>query len=199
MFLFDGSSSIKPQANCLRCKQFVKDIILKFNISLTESHVGVVQYASNADIVFGLNKYSSNAEVNQAIDDFRQKRGSTNMNEALTVVKDQAFGAVPARPNVSRILIVMTDGPISEDLKPLSLELQKNVTVFALGIGQNYNPTKLNDMASDPNGNHAYKTGFLQLSSVATLIRDKACPGDFAYRDKDRKKERNHAPINSLL
>lgn len=181
MFLIDGSSSIKPLENFLRCKDFVKDIVEIFNISLTESHIGVVQFASRAKIEFGLNKYYSKADVNNAIDAIRQERGSTNINVALMAVKDEVFGAVDPRPKVPRILIVMTDGHTDENLKPLSLELQKRATVFAIGIGNDYSTTQLRDMASDPKEKHAYVTGFPQLTTIAKLIRNNACPGNANY------------------
>lgn len=172
----DGSSSILTNEFEL-CKKFVKDVIAYFTISKEGTHVGAAQFADYPAPIFGLDKYFSNDQVYQAIDSVIKTRGGTFLGDALAYVDESVFGAVQPRPGVPRILIVMTDGKSEDELTIPVEALQKHATIFALGIGDSVKTSELNLMASDPDSEHAFKTGFSQLSNVVDVIGRKACPG----------------------
>lgn len=177
VFLIDGSSSIDA-ADFELCKKFVKDVTKHFTISIEDSHVGAVQFADGPKLMFGLEKYFSNEDVYKAIDGIQKLRGGTFLGEALGFVYDNVFGAVDPRPDIPQILIVMTDGMAEDDLViPVNSLKEAQVTIFALGIGDKVKTEELNLMASDPDSDHAFKTGFDQLTNIVNVISQKACPG----------------------
>lgn len=129
--------------------------------------------------MFGLNQYVSNEDTYKAIDNIEKLRGGTFLGEALAFVDENVFGAVEPRRDIPQILIVMTDGRAEDDLvMPVSSLKEAEVTIFALGIGDNVKTEELNLMASDPDSEHAFKTGFAQLSNIVDVIGQKACPGN---------------------
>lgn len=155
-------------------------MVAHYDISQAGSHVGVAQFANRAELLFGLDKYTSKDLVDKAIDAMEKLRGGTYIGRGLDLVKDRLFGAVPGRPSVHRILLVMTDGESEngDDLTTPSKALQaQGVTIFSLGIGDKVNEQQLKTIASDPDEDHVFKTGFNQLLQVVELIEAKACPG----------------------
>jgi len=178
VFLIDGSTSIrKPDFS--KVLSFVNRLASRFTVSRSESHVGVAQFSTQADTEFTLLEHYSNTEVEKAVDDIRQRKGSTKLISGLTEVKENIFGKSPVRPNVPRVLVVMTDGATGENLTPLSTELQRSgINMFSVGIGDEVNNSQLEQMASEPKSEHMFKTGFDQLQLAADVIARKACPGN---------------------
>ena len=52
-----------------------------------------------------------------------------------------------------------------------------NITVFAIGIGRNYDMGQLTEIASKPDVKYALTADFNRLNDLYTSIRDDACRG----------------------
>ena len=73
---------------------------------------------------------------------------------------------------------VITDGKSKDDVKGPSQELRDSgVTVFSVGIGNNYDNQELQEMATDPDSQHVFKADFNALKSIVNTIVDMACKG----------------------
>lgn len=178
-FLIDGSTSIETSGagNFDRCKNFVKDMISNFDISQSGTHVGVVQFASRSFVNFTFNEYYDKASIVKAIDDIPMLYGGTNLGKALTTTRTDLFD-VGSRSSVPRILIVMSDGASEDAVDGPSKALRdEGIIIFSLGIGNNINKQELNTIATDPDSDHVFTSGFNELNSVVSLIEQKACPG----------------------
>lgn len=178
-FLIDGSTSIETAGagNFVRCKNFVKEMISNFDISQSGTHIGVAQFASHVFVNFTFNEYYDKASIDKAIDDIPMLYGGTNVGKALTTIRTDLFDA-GSRSSVPRILIVMSDGE-SEDAvdEPSKALRDQGITIFSLGIGNKINKQQLNIIATDPDSDHVFTSGFNELSSVVSSIEQKACPG----------------------
>lgn len=117
--LIDGSQSIDYFAvgNFRRCLQFVKNFVSGFNIAKEGTHVGIVVFSKNAEIIFGFEKYFSVQTVLTAIDSIKYPRSGTHTGKALDVVRTKLLDA-SARQGVPNILLVMTDGASQVSLRP---------------------------------------------------------------------------------
>ncbi|KAK3726333.1 hypothetical protein QZH41_008963, partial [Actinostola sp. cb2023] len=179
--LVDGSGSISEN-NFKKCKKFVKDMAKSFEISESGTHVGIVLFSSIPTVVFNFKKYYDVASIEKAIDGMVQPKRKTHIGSALEMTKSDLFDA-SSRPSVRRILIVMTDG-ISQDNATNAARAVRDigVTIFTLGIGTKYWIKELNEIATDPDEDHVFTSGFDELDKMAELIKDKACKVHFVSR-----------------
>lgn len=109
--LLDGSGSIDFQSpgNFEKCKTFLKNLVSSFNVAKDGTHVGLVVFSSNADIIFSFEKYLDANSMMAAIDKIQYPEQGTYTGKALDLVRTGLF-EVSARQGVRDILIVMTDG-----------------------------------------------------------------------------------------
>ena len=148
-----------------------------FTVATDKTHVGLVLFSSNAQLVFDFNKYFDLVSIDSAIDSISYPNGGTYTGKALTFTQSSLF-ASSARPGKPHLLIVLTDGastdPVTQPAKALR---DSGVTIYSLGIGKNFNSNQLNDMASDPDSDHVFTADFTQLDSVVQQIKNQACKG----------------------
>jgi len=113
-----------------------------------------------------------------AIDKAPYLKGGTLTGKALNFVKVELFDKT-GRPGVPKVLIVMTDGKSTDDvIKPAKMLSDANITVFAIGIGRNYDMQQLQQIASKPEIKYALTSDFNRLKDLYTSIRDDACRGE---------------------
>ena len=113
----------------------------------------------------------------QAIDNAPYLKGGTLTGKALTFAKAELFDKT-GREGVPKVLIVMTDGKSTDDVvKPATQLSNANITVYAIGVGRNYDMTQLKQIASKPDWKYALVSDFNGLNNLYTSIRDDACRG----------------------
>ena len=74
-FALDGSNSIDANEYRLT-KDFVKDIVRMFSISQTGTHVGLLEYATRADIKVRFKDFSDTDELLEHVEDLKQSSGA---------------------------------------------------------------------------------------------------------------------------
>ena len=103
--------------------------------------------------------------------------GVTDIGTGLELVKTELFDASP-RQEVPRILIVVTSGKSSKDvLAPSKALRDAGVTVFCVGVGNNFNQTELDEMATDNITSHVFSADVTQMGLVVKAIKGKVCQG----------------------
>lgn len=115
--------------------------------------------------------------MTKAIEEAPYLKGGTLTAKALTFVKTELFDKT-GRQDVPQVLIVMTDGRSTDKVTLPATELHNaNITVFAIGIGRNYDMAQLKEIASKPDVKYALVSDFNRLNDLYASIRDDACRG----------------------
>ena len=149
VIVLDASGSIGP-GNFVTMKDFVNNIISKFEIGADKTRVGVIRYASSASIVIPLGSINNDLLLNTSIANIVYTGGLTATYLALNLL-DTAFSNARTSQGVPRVAIVFTDGKSNSP----SLTIQAaqavhstGIVVYSFGIGSGIDINELNAVAS---------------------------------------------------
>uniref|UniRef100_A0A8D0CFC3 Collagen alpha-1(XII) chain n=2 Tax=Salvator merianae TaxID=96440 RepID=A0A8D0CFC3_SALMN len=156
VFLVDGSYSIGI-ANFVKVRAFLEVLAKSFEISPEKVQISLVQYSRDPYTEFALNKYNKMEDIIQAINTFPYRGGSTNTGKAMTYVREKVLVASRgARPNVPRVMILITDGKSSDAFRDPAIKLRNSdVEIFAVGVKDAVR-TELEAIATPPAETHVY-------------------------------------------
>ncbi|XP_061479123.1 collagen alpha-1(XII) chain isoform X1 [Rhineura floridana] len=156
VFLVDGSYSIGI-GNFVKVRAFLEVLVKSFEISPEKVQISLVQYSRDPHTEFTLNKYNQIEDVLQAIHTFPYRGGSTNTGKAMTFVREKVFvQSRGARPNVPRVMILITDGKSSDAFKDPAIKLRNSdVEIFTVGVKDAVR-TELEAIATPPAETHVY-------------------------------------------
>ncbi|KFM65594.1 Sushi, von Willebrand factor type A, EGF and pentraxin domain-containing protein 1, partial [Stegodyphus mimosarum] len=170
VFLLDRSGSIGA-ANFEEEKGFVESFLTHIVVDVNATRVAVISYSDTAErhIDF-LREPKSKCFLSQELQDVVFKNsGATNTAAAI---EEAALVFENARPNVNKVIILITDGFSNKggDPVPHAVKLkQKGVQIFAFGIGR-FLKTELQSLATSPN--HAFSSSdFKEFKRLARKIR----------------------------
>ncbi|KAK2909653.1 collagen alpha-6(VI) chain-like isoform X2 [Channa argus] len=173
IFLIDSSGSIYPQ-DYTKMKEFMKAVISKSNIGNKEVHVGVLQFSTDRDLVFRLNRYYSKEEMSTAIDAMQQLGGGTHTGEAITEVSRYFDATEGGRPHLRQRLVVITDGEAQDEVKgPAEALRAKGVLVYAIGV-VDANTTQLLEISGSPDRMYAERD-FDALKDLESQVALQIC------------------------
>nr|AAL17974.1 proximal thread matrix protein 1 [Mytilus galloprovincialis] len=184
--LFDDSSSIQydNKENYQMMKDFVKELVDSFTTvgvnGRNGSQFGVVQFSQGVKTAFPLNKFKTKEDIKKGIQDMVPRNGGqTEIGTGLKHVRENSFSGAEGggNPDKQKIVILMTDGksnagaPPQHEAHKLKAE---GVTVIAIGIGQGFVKTELEQIATMKN--YVLTTNsFSELSTLLKLVIDLAC------------------------
>ena len=66
MFVLDESGSIQP-SDFKKQLDFTQSTIETLDVGFNRTHVGVLTFATNSDVIFPLGKYAEEAELKKAV------------------------------------------------------------------------------------------------------------------------------------
>lgn len=148
-FVMDMSSSITAK-NYPKQKDFIKRVADTFSISETQTDVGVITYNREAKLWISFGQYNNNNEFKDAVDKIPYWGGQTRIDNGLEMAAVSLFGELKGeREKLPNVLILLTDGQQSSDLKATPLEeavvplFQLGVKVFAVGVGDQFSRDEL--------------------------------------------------------
>ena len=96
----------------------------------------------------------------------------------LDVVRSQILANLGDRSNLTNIVIVVTDGRSSDDVRVPSSRLRDmNVTIISVGVGCCYDIFSLKDMSSDPDDDYVFEASFATLDTMVGRMRQRICSG----------------------
>ena len=96
----------------------------------------------------------------------------------LDVVRSQILANLGDRSNLTNIVIVVTDGRSSDDVRVPSSRLRDmNVTMISVGVGCCYDIFSLKDMSSDPDDDYVFEASFATLDTIVGRMRQRICSG----------------------
>ncbi|KAM9425192.1 integrin alpha-X-like [Pholidichthys leucotaenia] len=178
-FLLDGSGSVYYR-DFTKMKNFVKNMIQSF-LSV-DSQFSVSQYSTYPEVHYYFDNFFKSGEWKDNINNIKQKYGSTFTATAIRHVVENVF--IPkkgSRPDVKKILIVITDGRSNyPHLLSYAAKLaeRKNIVRFSIGVGRAfaYSSAKqeLITIASSPSKDYVFKVqDFDALEKIRQRVQDK--------------------------
>ena len=161
-------------------KDFIKEMVRGFNVGKDNTHVGVVLFSSNAEVVFAFDEHYDKASVLQAIDDMKYPGQNTNTGQGLTTARTELFGK-GSRPGVPNMVLVLTDGKSSDSVDEPAQKLRDSgVTIYSVGIGNNFEVDELNAMATHPDSDHVFTADFDAMGTIVNAIKGQMCKGKWS-------------------
>lgn len=153
VFLIDGSESIKAPSWTI-LKQTMIGIVKELDIAKDKWRVGVAQFSDILLHQFYLNTYTNFGEVEQAINNIKQRKQGTNTWDALKLIKYYFTKANGSRieERVAQNLLLITDGEANDekDLSALADLKNKNIAITVIGIGNEIKKSELREIAGSP-------------------------------------------------
>ncbi|MBZ3886683.1 Collagen alpha-6(VI) chain [Sciurus carolinensis] len=149
MFLVDSSGSIGPE-NFQKMKIFMKNLVSKSQIGADRVQIGVVQFSDINKEEFQLNRFTTQSDISNAIDQMAHIGETTLTGGALTFVSQYFSPAKGARPNVRKFLILITDGEAQDIVKDPAVALrQEGIIIYSVGVFGS-NVTQLEEISGRP-------------------------------------------------
>ncbi|XP_028415968.1 collagen alpha-1(XII) chain-like [Dendronephthya gigantea] len=140
-FVLDGSGSIKL-SYFERMKYFLIHLIKELDVGRHSTHVGLLQFSHSIKtrIEFNLGEHQTFEEVKEAILNMPYQEGGTDAGDALEIVNTKVFPQnVLYRPNVSDVVVILTDGEARDREKALEEAKklrEKRVQIITIGMGE---------------------------------------------------------------
>lgn len=199
MLLVDGSYSIGI-ANFAKVKAFLEVLVKSFEISPEKVQISLVQYSRDPYTEFPLNRYNKIEDVIRAINTFPYRGGSTNTGKAMTYVREKVL--IPsrgARPNVARVMILITDGKSSDAFKDPAIKLRNaNVEIFAVGVKDAVR-SELEAIATPPADTHVYTVeDFDAFQRISFELTQSLCLQIEQELEEIKKKGRSLFPCRNV-
>ena len=175
--MVDGTDSI--QVNSSVINSFMKNLSRTFDISSGQTRIGVIVYSTNATLVFNLDQYSSISEIEAAIDNITYPGGATYTGQALNESTISLFNSNIVRANVSKVLVLITDGVSNDDVaESAALVNNTGVTSFVVGIGNDHDRSQLIQIALGKE-QHVFTADLNSLGDITGNIREAICRGNW--------------------
>lgn len=162
--------------------EFVKGFIKYLDVSKERAHVGLAIFSSDVYQVFNFDDYNNSTEAVTAIKDVSFPNQGRHIGKALNYVRHKMFSGSKLRKDVSNYLVLVTTGS-SYDLvrTPAKALRDRNVTIFAVGVGDDYDEDELREISGD-DGDQVYGTSFDGLKDLKKELKRQICFCKFFLR-----------------
>ena len=176
VFALDGSERLAKKG-FERIKDLVKAMVDNYTISETETHVGVVEFSDEANVILPLNKLFESTSIKDQVQRIIPSGGKDRVtDEALRKSADNVFDAKSGgRPGASKVLIIVTDGkstgkePPKRAVKPVK---EKGVRVYVVSIGEDTDKDELKDIVPTDENMYPVKNPDEAPSVAPKLVED---------------------------
>ncbi|XP_075790156.1 collagen alpha-3(VI) chain isoform X2 [Pelodiscus sinensis] len=137
IFLIDGSNNI-GSVHFPAIRDFLVNFIERLSVGTQQIRIGVVQYSDQPRTEFSLNRYSTKADVLNAVKALRFLGGEeANIGAALESVLENHFtraGGSRVEEGVPQVLVLISGGESSDDIREAVLAV-KQASIFSFSIG----------------------------------------------------------------
>ncbi|XP_055959503.1 uncharacterized protein LOC126812158 [Patella vulgata] len=172
VFVLDCSASLGP-VNFQNQLNFVKDIILGFDIAPDRVRIGLVPFNENVFHSFGLTQFQTREGVLEAIENLKYKTGLTRTDLALKMMR-QIFKS--SRPGVQKVALVITDGKSSDaglTIREARLAREENIEIFTI-VGYTVDADELEAVAGDKD--HVRTCiDYSTIGQLKDLVKNRIC------------------------
>ncbi|KAK3083543.1 hypothetical protein FSP39_025167 [Pinctada imbricata] len=154
VFILDSSGSV-GRDQFYKVLNFTYTTVSDLDIDTGHFRIAVITFSDNARLEFNLNRYTTRAEVEGALQRVSYVYGSTHTAEALRMAREQVFtGSGGDRPDVPNVVIIVTDGESNinnEQTIPEARQLKSTgVTMITVAVGFAQRTTELIGLTSKP-------------------------------------------------
>lgn len=172
VFLVDMAKDVERD-NVKRQMEF----IISVASTISMRNIGVISYATEADIVLRPGQLWFFAHFEQTLRDANYSGGHLkNLGKALAKSQDIAELFSPSKPAV---IVAMISGKSHDDSSlPAEKLKEKGVTIIALVFGTSYSQAQLTLVVSTPENDHKLMTDFASLNNFISITRNAICRGD---------------------
>lgn len=177
VFAVDASAGV-GLANFLQLRDFVRSSSWQFTINRDVTQIALVAYGSRAHTVFALDTYTNNSALLQAINQMPFLGDVASASSALLHIHSDVMTVQKgARPGVSKVVVLLTNGGGMEDAAAPARQLRDNgVTVFVVVIGDAERDTLLRVAGSPSYLVHI--SSYEDLQRYRDLITERICEGE---------------------
>ena len=160
----------------------MKEVASIFKMGPDQSQIAVISYSDDAQIDVKFGEYSNVNDFNAAVDNVKHQRRRTRIDLALDLAVSSLFTPEGgARPNVAKVMIILTDGRQTNMSGSKSLDvavrpLQKiNVTIVAVGVGYAIDINELLHLVGDNAENLFRARNFNALARDSLRLASRIC------------------------
>ena len=176
-FLVDASSAVElsGNGNFNKSLAFVANLIQSFSVTRNTTHVGMAVFSNSPHLALDFKDGDISSEAVAAVHNASYLNRGRQTGKALTYVRRYLFSESVMKRNVPNYLVFLTIGTSYDLLKtPSSLLRDNNITVFAVGVGDDYDVKELKHVTGN-NGERVYETSFSNLADVGTSLKKEIC------------------------
>lgn len=166
VIVVDGSDSITffDDSNWIKLLDFVNQLAQTFPLELG-THVGLVQFATDARVEFNLNRYFTARDISTYVNAMPMIGGETNIAKAINVMANDVYGRPGDRPDIKDLAIVITDGTHNAEgwdvAQQADFAKRAGIEIFVVGVESrpppySFDETQLRIIASQPDFNHVF-------------------------------------------
>lgn len=130
--------------NYLKEKTLLKAIGREFDVSMYGSHVGIILYNNDAEVISRFNNKTTLKSFENTVDNLPLKGGKIRLDRALRLAASDVFTKEKGMrdENVPKIMFILTDGTQSRKCDEEALQLaiaplrNEGVYIVAIGVGE---------------------------------------------------------------
>ena len=131
--------------NYLKEKALLKAIGREFDVSMYGSHVGIILYNNDVEVISRFNNKTTLKLFENIVDNLPLKGGRIRLDRALRLAASDVFtkeNGMRDEGNVPKIMFILTDGTQSRKCDEEALELaiaplrNEGVYIVAIGVGE---------------------------------------------------------------
>ena len=131
--------------NYLKEKALLKAIGREFDVSMYGSHVGIILYNNDVEVISRFNNKTTLKLFENIVDNLPLKGGRIRLDRALRLAASDVFtkeNGMRDEENVPKIMFILTDGTQSRKCDEEALELaiaplrNEGVYIVAIGVGE---------------------------------------------------------------
>ncbi|XP_064361525.1 collagen alpha-6(VI) chain [Dromaius novaehollandiae] len=179
VFLVDESSKVGSK-NFQLIRAFLLKIVNALDIGSSNVRVGLVLYSNEPRLEFTLDTFRDKSEILNYLKNLPYRGGQAYTGVAIEFLRKKVFtqeAGSREKQGVQQIAVVITDGQSLDDYtEPASKLRRKGVTVYAVGIQNITESSKLDKIATYPPRKHVISLKFfLQLSNIGWKIKKTLC------------------------
>ncbi|XP_021243394.1 collagen alpha-6(VI) chain isoform X2 [Numida meleagris] len=179
VFLVDESSKVGSK-NFQLIRAFLLKIVNALDIGPGNVRVGLVLYSNEPRLEFTLDTFKDKLEILNYLKNLPYRGGQAYTGRAIEFLRKKVFtrkAGSRKKQGVQQIAVVITDGQSLDDYtEPASKLRRESVTVYAVGIQNVTEDSKLDKIATYPPRNHVTTLKFfLQLPNIKWKIKKQLC------------------------
>ena len=180
-FVLDASFSIAPNDYQLQL-QFTKDLLRQANVGQNKTHVGIINYSSELEVLTWLNTdYDLQGKLGR-VDEAHHLQGGTNTAAALQNASDVfSFEHGLRRPEegATQVIFVITDGASANQnatIQAATALKNKGITLVSVGVGTGRNLVELHAICTPPASENYFSiSNYAALTQKLNQFTSKSC------------------------